>query len=180
MTTGETQNTAQNLRPEPSQQPEALPACPVCQQSDQVKPLQAVYGRGSERIATAARPRRTKALLPWLLLAAVIYLAAQFYLLVQMGGPAGFQNWPIWGQILEVALLIGAATAFIWLSMFAFRNWLDAVREERQVVPTRDPKGHALDPNLRRLYYCQRDDVVFDEQRQLVPKEAALKEVLGH
>jgi len=33
---------------------------------------------------------------------------------------------------------------------------------------------------MRRFYYCQRDDVVFDEQRQLVPKEVALKEVRGH
>jgi len=134
-----------------------------------------VSGLGIERIATTTRPRQTKALLPWLLLAAVIYGGAQFYLLVQLGGPAGFQAWPIWGKILEVALLIGAATAFIWLSMVAFRNWLDAVGEERQVVPTRDPN-----PNMRRFYYCQRDDVVFDEQRQLVPKEIALKEVRGH
>jgi len=62
-----------------------------------------------------------------------------------------------------------------WLSMVAFRNWLDAEHEERQVVPTSD-----ANPNMRRFYYCQRDDVVFDEQRQLVPKEVALKEVRGH
>src|SRR5216683_824521 len=77
-------------------------------------------------------------------------------------------------QVLLVVLVIAGIVTTLVLSLVAF---LRVVRGDNQTLQYLPAWDEAM-ANWRSLYYCKRDDVVFDPQTNKVLSDAAVKSML--
>lgn len=145
-----------------------VPSCPLCQLADQVQKVRTAYERGLVHFQRPPTPRRVKALWPWIIAAALVYGGANFYLFAQLGGEPGFGSWPIFWQVVEVVVIEVVLLIGLVLSVLAFGHLIHTQRETTWRYPAQDERWH-------NLYYCQRDRVIFDEQRQVVRSQADME-----
>jgi len=148
--------------------------CPVCQQTDQVLPLQVAYETGAEqRFAPPPLPVAKVGMMKSIVVGFAIVFVGSFIILT-FATVGGYGSWPQPVQIVLVALVITGIVTTLILSLIAF---LRVVRGDNQTLQYFPAWDEAMD-NWRRLYYCRRDDVVFDPQTNKTLPDAAVKSML--
>jgi len=157
-----------------SSQHKVSPPCPVCQQTDQVKRLPAAYETGVEqRFAPPPMPVAKVGMMKYIVVGFFIVLVGSFMILT-FAGVGGYATWPQPFQItLAVLVIAGIVTALV-LSFIAFQRIVKGDLQSQQYLPAWD---EAME-NWRRLYYCKRDDVVFDPQTNKTLSDAVVKSML--
>jgi len=103
-------------------------------------------------------------------------IAVGAFLILVFAGTGGLASWGIPFQILDIGLTLAAIVTALVLSFIAFQRIVRGDAEAQEHYPAWD---RAME-NYRRLYYCARDNVVFDPtpgQGQVL-SEAALSSLL--
>jgi hypothetical protein len=157
-----------------SSQHKVLSPCPVCQQTDQVLPLQVAYETGVEqRFAPPPMPVSKVGMMKSIVVGFALVFVGSF-IIMTFATVGGYGSWPQPVQItLIVLVLIGIVTALV-LSLIAFLRIVQGDNQTLQYLPAWD---EAME-NWRRLYYCKRDDVVFDPQTNKPLPDATVKSML--
>src|SRR5947207_725389 len=142
------------------------PACPVCNQSDQVKTTKAAYNSGVALAAPPDLPTKQVLMMPYVSACMVLVGIFVFLVIVFIGGlenglPASFM-WPL------VTLTIVSIITALVVSYIAFQRVVHGDNEVALRYPAYD---QAMD-TWSHLYYCSRDNVIFDPQsRKALSKE---------
>lgn len=132
------------------------PICPVCQQADQVKTMQAAYSTGVTRCAPPDMPTRNISMMKPLVISGVLVGICVFLIVTFIGG---LEN-----GVPRILQLILAAITLIFIisalvnSYMAFQRIVRGDNEAALLYPAWD-KATAT---WRNLYYCSRDNIVFD------------------
>ncbi len=137
-----------------------LSPCPVCQQTDQVLPLQVAYETGAEqRFAPPPMPVAKVGMMKSIVVGFGLVFIGSFIILT-FATVGGYGNWPQPVQIVLVVLVIAGIVTTLILSFLAFQRVVRGDNQSLQYLPAWD---EAME-KWRDLYYCRRDDVVFDPQ----------------
>ena len=148
--------------------------CPVCQQTDQVRTLQAAYETGVEqRFAPPPMPESKVGMMKSIIPGFVIVFVGSFIILT-FATVGGYGNWPQPLQIVLVVLVIAGIVTTLILSLVAF---LRVVRGDNQMLQYLPAWDEAME-NWRRLDYCKRDEVVFDPKANKALSDAEVKSIL--
>jgi hypothetical protein len=152
----------------------ASPPCPVCQQTDQVLPLQVAYETGVEqRFAPPPMPVSKVGMMKFIIVGfALVFLGS--FIILTFATVGGYGSWPQPVQIVLVVLVITGIVTSLVLSLLAFLRVVKGDNQTLQFLPAWD---EAME-NWRRHYYCKRDDVVFDPQTNKALSDAAVKSML--
>lgn len=132
------------------------PSCPVCNQSDQVKTMQAAYNSGVARCAPPDMPTRNVSMMKPVTICGV-FIGVCLFLIITLVGGLGSSFPQILQLVLLVITLILIVTALA-VSYWAFQRVVRGDNETVELFPAWD-KATA---QWKNLYYCQRNDVVFD------------------
>ena len=152
----------------------ASPPCPVCQQIDQVLPLQVAYETGVEqRFSPPPMPVSKVGMMKFILVGFVLVFLGSFIILT-FATVGGYGSWPQPVQIVLVVLVITGIVTTLVLSLVAFLRVVKGDNQSLQYLPVWD---EAME-NWRRHYYCKRDNVVFDPQTNKALSDAAVKTML--
>ena len=147
------------------------PSCPVCNRADQVKRLQAAYEAGVERFSPPSIPTSTVSMLRSMVAAILLVGIGAFFIFVLLGsGGSGDTT-----NLIQVIVTLVAIVAALVLSLVAFLRVVRGDTESQQYLPAYD---RALE-NYNRLYYCARDNVVFDPQTNKTLTDADLTSLLA-
>src|SRR6266480_1697298 len=139
--------------------------CPVCQQTDQVMPLQVAYESGAvQRFAPPPMPVSKVGMMKSIVVGFALVIVGVFIILT-FAGVGGYATWPQSVQILLIVLV---------LSLIAFLRIVQGDNQTLQYLPAWDEAMEIW----RRLYYCKRDDVVFDPQTNKALSDAAVNSML--
>lgn len=136
--------------------PTEKPLCPVCQQSDQVKTMQAAYDAGVARCAPPDMPTRNVPMMKYILISGIFVGIFIFLIIVLIGG--GEQNLPLPVLAVLVSLTLISIVTSLVVSYIAFQRVVQGDAEATVRFPAWDRAMAAW----KSLYYCARNDVVFD------------------
>ncbi|SRR5712691_2323662 len=137
------------------------PDCPVCHQSDQVKTTDAAFAAGVAKAAPPELPHKQVYMLGYISIGAVVVGICVFLIVVLIGSEAALGDAATW--ILSGVTLVCIVGALV-ASYFAFQRVVHGDEQSRLYLPALD---NALE-TWRGLYYCSRDDVVFNPQTNKV------------
>ncbi len=143
------------------------PTCPVCHQADQVKTTEAAYTSGVARSAPPDMPARQVSMFPYVAACVVLVGICVFFILVLIGSEGAF---PLWLQATLLGLTILSILTALGISYYAFQRVVRGDQESTALLPAWD-KAMA---KWRTLYYCSRDDVVFDPATNAVVTDKQL------
>ena len=144
--------------------------CPVCHQADLVKKVPAAYESGVTRLVPPTMPVANVGMMNYIIVCCALVAVGVFFILV-LSGTNGYGSWPTFLQVIQVVLTILAIVAALGLSLFALLRVVRGDMRTQKLLPAYD---EALE-NWRRLYYCKRDDVVFDPQTNKTISDATLR-----
>src|SRR5689334_7125940 len=132
----------------------SIPTCPVCKQSDLVKTTHAAYASGVTRCAPPEMPTRNIHMMPYIGAGVVLIGILVFIItaIVVSGGMAA----SFMGIFLSLAVV--CIIGVLALSFYAFQRVVKGDVETTLQFPAWD----RATATWRSLYYCSRDDVVFD------------------
>ena len=148
--------------------------CPVCQQTDQVMPLQVAYETGAEqRFAPPPMPVSKVGMMKSIVVGLAIVFVGSFTILT-FATVGGYGSWPQPVQITLVAIVIAGIVTALILSFLAFQRVVKGDNQTLQYLPAWD---EAME-SWRSLYYCRRDDVVFNPQTNKAISDAEVKSML--
>ena len=147
--------------------PMQKPICPVCHKDDQVKTMQAAYDLGVERCAPPDMPTKTVSMMPYILACGVLVGIFIFLIIVLIGSEAVLN--PVFEFVL-VALTFISIIAALVTSYYAFQKVVQGDAEATERFPEWDRAMAAW----KKLYYCSRDDVVFDPATEKVLSNEAV------
>ena len=148
--------------------------CPVCQQTDQVMPLQVAYETGAEqRFAPPPMPVSKVGMMKSIVVGLAIVFVGSFVILT-FATVGGYGTWPQPAQIILAALVIAGIVTALVLSFLAFQRVVKGDNQSLQYLPAWD---EAME-SWRNLSYCRRDDVVFDPQSSRAIPDAEVKSML--
>ena len=148
--------------------------CPVCQQTDQVMTLQVAYETGAEqRFAPPPMPVAKVGMMKSIVVGFGLVFVGSFIILT-FATVGGYGSWPQPVQVTLIVLVLAGIVTTLILSLVAF---LRVVRGDNQTLQYLPAWDEAME-NWRRLYYCRRDDVVFDPQTNKTLSDAAVKSML--
>jgi hypothetical protein len=150
------------------------PVCPVCKQSDKVKKLQTVYNEGMSRFAPPPMPGKTVSILRIMVFNMVLVGIFVFLILVLVGSESFGQVHPY----IEITLVVLALAAIVLALILSYMAFTKVVRGDEEATERYSAWDRAM-ANWNRLYYCTRDDVVFDPQTGKVVPEEALRDMLS-
>src|SRR5437762_12955651 len=137
------------------------PDCPVCHQSDQVKTTDAAFAAGVAKAAPPELPHKQVYMLGYISFGALAIGIFVFLIVVLIGSEAQLGDTATW--ILSILALLCIITV-LSLSYYAFHRVVQGDEQSRQYLS-------ALDDAMatwKSLYYCSRDDVVFNPQTNKV------------
>ncbi len=137
------------------------PLCPVCSQSDQVMAMQTAYDSGVGRCAPPDMPTRNISMMPYIIFSVIFVGICVVLILVLIGSESNI------GGIAEgilIGLTLFSIITALSLSYYAFQRVVKGDNEATLLFPAWD-QAMAV---WRSLYYCKRDDAVFD------PKSASV------
>jgi hypothetical protein len=138
-------------------------------------PLQVAYETGAEqRFAPPPMPVAKVGMMKSIIVGMAIVFVGSF-IIVTFATVGGYGSWPQPVQIVLVVLVIAGIVTALILSLVAF---LRVVRGDNQTLQYLPAWDEAME-NWRRLYYCRRDDVVFDPQTNKTLSDAAVKSMLS-
>ena len=146
--------------------------CPVCHQADQVQKASVAYENGVTRLQPPTMPMAHIGMMSYIIIAFGLVAMGAFFILVWSGTSLG--GWPIAVQVTVVALTILAIITALVISFLAFLRVVQGDMKTQKLLPAYD---EAME-KWRRLYYCKRDDVVFDPQTNKALSDAAVKSML--
>ncbi len=135
------------------------PLCPVCHRGDQVKTLRAAYESGIARFAPPSMPERQVSMMRNMSIGMAIVGISSFFIIILVGSGSFGQGFS-WIELVLVAVILLAIIAALVLSFLAFQNVVQNDLETQKYYPAWD---RAM-ATWGRLYYCSRDDAVFDPQ----------------
>jgi hypothetical protein len=138
----------------------SLPTCPVCHRSDLVKTTQAAYTSGVSRCAPPDMPTRNISMIPYIGAGVVLIGILVFMLitLVASGGmAASFMG-------IFLSLTVVCIIGVLAVSFYAFQRVVQGDVETTLQFPAWD----SATATWRSLYYCSRDDVVFDPKAEKI------------
>ena len=148
--------------------------CPVCQQTDQVMPLQVAYESGAvQRFAPPPMPVSKVGMMKSIVVGFALVFVGSFIILT-FATVGGYGSWPQPVRIILIVLVLAGIVTALVLSLIAFLRIVRGDNQTLQYLPAWD---EAME-NWRRLYYCRRDDVVFDPQTNKTLSDAAVKSML--
>lgn len=148
--------------------------CPVCQQTDQVMPLQVAYETGAEqRFSPPPMPVSKVGMMKSIIVGLAIVFIGSFIILT-FATVGGYGSWPGWVQVVLVVLVIAGIVTALVLSFLAFQRVVRGDNQTLQYLPAWD---EAME-KWRSLSYCRRDDVVFDPQANKTISDAEVKSML--
>lgn len=153
--------------------PPQAPACPICQQIDEVRTIQTAFDLGVERLAPPAMPTSNVRMLPWIAAGFFVYLAGNVYLFIELAANSQ-SSWPMDLQIGSAILCFLALLVGLVLSYLAV---LRISRADSEVTAQYPAWDRAMD-TWSRLYYCLRDRAVIDPAQQRVLSETELRSLL--
>lgn len=148
--------------------------CPVCHQADQVKKVPAAYESGVTRLAPPTMPVARVQMMGYIIICSFLVGVGSFFILV-LSGVNGYGSWPGALQVLQVVATIAAIVTALALSLIALQRVVRGDMKTQKLLPAYD---EALE-NWRRLYYCKREDVVFDAQTNKTISDAALQSLIS-
>jgi hypothetical protein len=104
-------------------------------------------------------------------------VAIGVFLILILSGVGGLVTWSLPVQIIDIGLTLIGIVAALVLSFIGFQRIVRGDIESQERYPAWD---RAME-NYRRLYYCARDNVVFDPQQEQgkVLSESALASLLS-
>jgi hypothetical protein len=137
------------------------PVCAVCQQADQVKTMQAAYDSGVERCAPPDMPTKNVSMMPYIIFSAILVGIFIFLIVVLIGSEAVL---PTLAQWFLVSLTLISIIAALAISYYAFQQ----VVKGDALATVRFPEWDRATSVWKSLYYCVRDDVVFDPKTSKV------------
>ncbi|MBV9688764.1 MAG: hypothetical protein JO202_03530 [Ktedonobacteraceae bacterium] len=137
------------------------PTCPVCHQADQVKTTQAAYDAGVERCAPPDMPTKNVPLFLPFLLCMVFVGFFVFAIVILIGSEATLS---LAFQYVLVGLTLICIIAALVVSYMAFQSVVKGDAEATKRFPAWD-RAMAV---WRSLYYCARNDVIFDPKTNKV------------
>ena len=132
-----------------------VPTCPVCHQSDQVKTMQAAFDSGVERAAPPDMPTRNVSMIRYILSGSFAIGICIFLIIVLVGSEA---NIGVVVQAVLVGITFICIVVTLVISYMAFQRVVRGDAEATVEFPAWD---RAMN-RWRSLYYCARNDVVFD------------------
>ncbi len=148
--------------------------CPVCQQTDQVMPLQVAYETGAEqRFSPPPMPVSKVGMMKSIVVGLAIVFVGVF-MIMTFATVGGYNTWPQPVQITLVVLVIAGIVTALVLSFLAFQRVVKGDNQTLQYLPAWD---EAME-KWRSLSYCRRDDVVFDPQANKTISDAEVKSLL--
>ncbi|HVB73611.1 MAG TPA: hypothetical protein VNE38_08645 [Ktedonobacteraceae bacterium] len=148
--------------------------CPVCHQADQVKRVPAAYESGVTRLAPPTMPVARVRMMNYIVVGFALVTVGVFFILV-LSGTNGYGSWPTALQVLQVVITILAIVSALVISFIAFQRVVSGDMKTQKLLPAYD---EAME-NWRRLYYCKREDIVFDPQTNKTVSDASLKSLLS-
>jgi multisubunit Na+/H+ antiporter MnhC subunit len=148
--------------------------CPVCHQADQVRKVPTAYESGVARLAPPAMPVAHVRMLPYIVIGFALVSVGVFIVLV-WSGTNGYATWPVAVQIVQVTLTILAIVAALVISLWAFLRVVQGDLKTQKYLPAYD---RAME-KWSSLYYCKRDDVVFDPQSNKTISDAAFRSMIS-
>src|SRR5258708_37966999 len=137
------------------------PVCPVCQQADHVKTMQAAYDSGVERCAPPDMPTKNVSMMPYILFSAMLVGIFIFLIVVLIGSEAVL---PTLAQWILVSLTLISIISALAIYYYAFQQ----VVKGDALATVRFPEWDRATSVWKSLYYCVRDDVVFDPKTNKV------------
>lgn len=144
--------------------------CPVCHQADLVKKVPAAYESGVTRLAPPVMPVARTGMMGYIIVCSFLVGVGAFLILV-LAGDNGYGNSLPVLLIIQVVVTIAAIVTALALSLVALQRVVRGDMKSQKLLPAYD---EALE-NWRRLYYCKREDVVFDPQTNKVVSDATLR-----
>ena len=137
-------------------------------------PLQVAYETGAEQqFAPPPMPVAKVGMMKSIIVGMAIVFVGSFTI-VTFATVGGYGSWPQPVQIVLVAIVIAGIVTALILSFIAFQRVVKGDNQSLQYLPVWD---EAME-SWRNLYYCRRDDVVFDPQTNKTLSDAAVKSML--
>lgn len=147
--------------------------CPVCHQADEVQKASVAYQSGVTRLAPPKEPVAHVGMMLYIIVGFALVGFGAFFILVFSG--TSFSSWPAAVQVTDVAITILAIVAALVISFIAFQRVVQGDLKTQKFLPAYDA---ALE-KWNRLYYCKRDNVVFDAQTNKTISDAELRSMLS-
>jgi len=144
------------------------PACPICNQSDQVKTMQAAYESGVARCAPPDMPTRKISMMKYILGGGLVVGLCSFLIIILIGSES-----PSIGSIIQWIIVVVTFICIVTvlaISYFAFDRVVKGDAEATVQFPAWD---RAMS-TWQSLYYCARDNAVFDPATNAVVSEEQL------
>ena len=144
------------------------PTCPICDQSDQVKTMQAAYDSGVGRCAPPDMPIRKISMMKYIIFGGVTVGICVLLILILIGSEApGVGSIAQW--IIVVLAFISVVTALV-ISYIAFNRVVLGDMEATKEFPAWDRAMNTW----KSLAYCARNNAVFDPTTNSVVSEEQL------
>ncbi|HET8912392.1 MAG TPA: hypothetical protein VFN23_13055 [Ktedonobacteraceae bacterium] len=142
--------------------------CPVCHRADKVQRIQGAFDSGVQRLAPPPMPVRQVSMMKFIFPLVVVLGIAVFFIIVLLGNAS-----TSWFQVVITLAIIVATLA---TSFYAFQRVLRGDQESEKLLP-------AWDESMARwqsLFYCRRDDVVFDATKEKVLSNEELASIRSY
>ncbi|QBD81062.1 hypothetical protein EPA93_35865 [Ktedonosporobacter rubrisoli] len=137
------------------------PSCPICKQSDQVKTTQSAFSAGVARCAPPDMPTKQVHMMSYITVGMVMVGICIFFVIILIGTEANL-GIVVDGIIVSITLI--CTVAALVLSYIAFQRVVKGDNEASLRYPAWD---RAME-TWRSLYYCSRDDAVFNPKSNKV------------
>jgi hypothetical protein len=147
------------------------PACPVCHQADQVKTMQSAYNSGVARCAPPDMPTRNISMAKYLIVCGVLLGICLFLVLTLIGGLES--NLPQIFQFILFVITLLCLLAALGTSYYAFQKVVRGDAETTVLYPAWD----SATATWKSLYYCSRNDIVFDPQTESIISDEELASI---
>ena len=143
------------------------PVCPICHQSDQVKTTQAAYESGVARCAPPDMPTRRVPMMKYIMFGGFAVGLCSFLIIILIGSEANVGSITQW---ILVCLTFICIVTVLTISYFAFDRVVKGDAEATKEFPAWDRAMNTW----KSLYYCARDNAVFDPATNSVVSEEQL------
>ncbi|MBV9256890.1 MAG: hypothetical protein JO215_02610 [Ktedonobacteraceae bacterium] len=143
------------------------PTCPICDQSDQVKTMQAAYDAGVTRAAPPDMPTRKVSMMKYIISGGFTVGLCSFLIIILIGSEAGISSIAQWVIVCLTFICIVTTLA---ISYVAFDRVVQGDAEATKEFPAWDRAMNTW----KGLYYCARDNAVFDPAKNSVVSEEQL------
>lgn len=132
----------------------STPTCPVCHRSDLVKTTQAAYSSGVARCAPPDMPTRNISMLPYIG-SCMVLIGILVFLIITLVASGGMD---ISIMSIFLSLTVVCIIGVLAVSFYAFQRVVQGDAETTLQFPAWD----RATATWRSLYYCSRDDKLFD------------------